>query len=246
MTLNKIPICLICVYFAIINAIGQTRIMTKAEWDEVMVGDVGAPFFCTKPVPPYRLTVNQSSFDDGDVILGFSEQLVFEFVTQRDYRVLKKQRVGDKTITEESVFIEEQRFGRRNESPWVAGQGLTQPKVVRPDPALSPFERKPGYGESVYFSLGIQLYKGQLLSVYENVTRHALVRKSDQTEVYYEDRYKTWLAPGKVVIRSDRTNVIIQNDKTFRAVSSYEWERNAKIEPLEKPESALRVRNDRK
>lgn len=149
--------------------------------------------------------------------------------------VIKKERVGTKTVTEESMSVQGQRFAKRNELPWKAGQGLAPPVVIKSDPAFSPFERKSGYGESVYFSLGTQLYKGRLLSVYENVTRHTLIRKSDRTEVYYEDRYKTWLAPGKIVVRSDRTNVIIQNDRTFRSGSSYEWERNANIQPLKKP-----------
>jgi hypothetical protein len=144
-------------------------------------------------------------------------------------------RIGNKVTDEESVSIAGRSYARKGDGNWMKDATVSYPRVVRPDPANSPFERKPNSSERLYFSLGTMLYKGQVLSVYENVTRHTLIKKADRSEVYYEDRYKTWLAPGKTVVRADRTYVIIHDGKTSRSINSTEWERNAIIEPLKVP-----------
>lgn len=104
-----------------------------------------------------------------------------------------------------------------------------------PDPVNPTFVRKPNSDDVLFYSLGDRPYKGQIVSVYEEVTRHVLIRTADKSEVHYENRTRSWIADGKNCVRWDTHYAIFYSTKTLRMFTSTEWELDPDIKPIEPP-----------
>lgn len=223
------------IFVCAINGFGQTTLMTKAEWTVVMTDVAPTPF--KLPAPPYRMTVRQSSFEDGDLLLGYTSLIVSEHFSRTNSRFTLRERIGTKTRSDEKVYIGKQIFSSRDDGPWVVADLPSRTLVVRsqPDPVNPSFIRKPNSNEVLFYSLGVRPHKGQTVSVYEEVTRHVLIRTAHKTEVHYENRTRIWIASDKTCVRWDTYYAIFDSTKTHRMFTSHEWELNPDMKPFGPP-----------
>ena len=221
--------------FCTMHALGQTTLMTREEWTAVMKDVAPTPF--NQPPPPYRRTVRQSSFEEGDLVLGYTSLRISERLNRTTGRSVSRERIGTELRSDETVYIGKQIFSRRDDGPWVAAVLPSRTRVIRsqPDPVNPQFVRKPDSVEVLYYSLGSRVYKGRTVAVYEEVTRHILIRTADKTEVHRENRTRSWIADRKNCIRWDTHYATFDSTKTTRAFTSTEWELNPNIQQIELP-----------
>ena len=157
--------------------------------------------------------------------------------SKENSRFHRVERVCTSFRSEEILKIGKNVFTRRDNGTWVPEDLPSRTQVVRgpDDPVNSPYIRKSGAEEILYYSLGERPYKGRIVSVYEEVTRHVLIRKADNSEIHYENRTRFWIAEGKDVVRHDTYYAIFDPDKTIRMFTSTESELDASIKPFESP-----------
>ncbi len=164
--------------------------------------------------------------------------ITLEQYSNENSRFYRVDRAGKTIRSEEKLKIGTNLFTRLDNGKWMAEDVPSpKPQVVRvpDDPVNSPYVRKPGAEEVLYYSLGERLYKSRIVSVYEEVTRHVLIRKADNSEIHYENRTRFWIAEGRDVIRYDTYYAIFVPDKTIRMFTSHEWEADPGIIAFESP-----------
>jgi hypothetical protein len=223
--------------FGIVAPIGaQTTLMTSQQWQSLFNGLRPAPFKPPK-FSPYRQITKSGSYEDGDLKGGYMGYITFEQYSNENARFHRVERVGTTIRSEEKLRIGKSMFTRLDNGRWVANDIPSQTKVVRvpDDPVNSPYFRKPGAEEILYYSLGERRYKGQMVSVYEEVTRHVLVRKADNSEIHYENRTRFWVSQNNETVRYDTYYAIFDSDRTSRMFTSNEWEVDLNIKPFEIP-----------
>lgn len=236
---------LFCISLVLITAAsavsGQTRQITPEEWGTLI--RAAGPW--RAPAGPYRLTHWWNSLDQGDSVSNSSSRIVTEYVNAKEGCEVSEGRLGGKPpVRGERIWKDGVEYSRTGGGKWVrkqssTGQAPARPPVAKSTDSTKPgsngepptFARKPGSEEILFYSLGERLYKGRMVGVYEEVTRHVLIRLSDKTEIHYENRTRHWLNSDGRIIRTDRNYVIYSDDKTTRILSGTEWE----VDPLIKP-----------
>jgi hypothetical protein len=232
---------------AVVSAVSQTRQITPKEWKDAMHLKTGFP---SNPAGgPYRMTFWSNSFEHGDSGKNSSRKTVTENFSASEGREHTETRIGTKISNQsDRIWKDRNEYERLENGKWTVkpnkgGQGQYRlgtgkgTDSTKPGPDGNPalFIRKPGSDEILYFALGERLYKRQVVTVYEEVTRHVLIRQSDQTEIHYENRTRHWLTDKGRMIRVDRNYVIYANEQTTRILSGYEWENDPSIKPIELP-----------
>lgn len=243
---NNVMTKLFCILLALTAAVStesQTRQITPAEWKAAMQATTAFP---SNPAGvPYRMTFWTNSFDQGDSIRNSSRKVVTENYSATEGREHSQSRTGAKTSSQsERIWKDKNEYERLDNGKWtlkrnMGGQGQYRlgtgkgKDSTKQGSAL--FIRKPGSIEILYFALGERLYKRGIVTVYEEVTRHVLIRQSDQTELHYENRTRYWLTGKGRMIRVDRNYVIYGDDQTTRMLSGYEWENDPAMKPIKLP-----------
>jgi hypothetical protein len=240
---------LFCISLLLITAISadaQTRQITAEEWRSVM-RDRNVRW--TPPVGPYRLIRWSNTFDLGDSHDLSSSRIVTEYLNAKEGREVSEGRMGMKgPFRNERIWKDGVEYVRVNGGKWTRKQkiaGKAEPGTVigkntdstKPGPNGEPptYARKPGAEEMLYFALGERLYKGQTVAVYEQASRHVLIRLSDKSEVHYEDRTRSWVNDAGKIIRTDRHTNIYTDQRTTRMLSGTEWENDPAIKPVVLP-----------
>jgi len=239
--------CILLSLTAAVSAVSQTRQITPEEWKAVMHAKTAFP---SNPAGvPYRMTFWSNSFDQGDSGKNSSRKIVTEKYSATEGRERSETRIGVKISNQsERVWKDKSEYERLDHGKWTlkqnrGGQGQyrlgtgkgTDSAKPKPDGKPPTSVRKPGSSEALYFALGERLYKRDIVTVYEEVTRHVLIRQSDQSEIHYENRTRYWLTSKGKMIRVDRNYVIYATDQTTRILSGYEWENDPSIKPIELP-----------
>ena len=214
---------------------GQTIQISKAQWTAVMKGKSPTPF--RPPNPPYRQITKINSFDDGDTKHGYAADIISENFSRENSRFYRVERIGTKIRSEEKISIGKTIFTRLDEGEWIAADIPSRTKAVRVrnDPVNPKTVRKPNSEEFLYFSLGERPFKGRTASVYEEVTRHVLIRTADNSEIHFENRTRIWITDDQSVARYDTYYAIFDSAKTTRIITSREWEKDERIKPFEAP-----------
>lgn len=214
----------------------QTTPMTSQQWHTLFNGPRPAPFKPPK-FAAYRQITKSGSFEDGDVNGGYMGYITYEQYSKENSRFHRIDRAGTTIRSEEKLNIGTGKYTRIDNGRWVAEDLPSRIKTVRvpDDPVNSPYIRKPGAEEILYYSLGERPFKDQIVSVYEEVTRHVLIRKADNSEIHYENRTRFWISESKEIVRYDTYYAIFDGAKTIRMFTSNEWELDASIKPFEPP-----------
>lgn len=218
----------------VVGSVGQTIYITKAEWAEVMRGKKTVPV--SEPKLPYRQITKLNSFEDGDTKGGYVGYITDERIDRNNGRFHRVERIGENIRSEEIINVGTNTFTRRDNGDWVAAKLPSRTKVIRPieDPVNPVHIRKPNSGEILYVSLGERPYKGQTVWVYEEITRHVLIRTADKSEIHYENRTRFWIA-ADMIVRRDTNYVIFDGSKTTRILTSTNWELDPNLKPFEPP-----------
>ena len=239
--------CLLLALTAVVSAFSQTRQITSTEWKAALQAETAFP-----PNPtgvPYRMTFWSNSFDQGDSRRNSSRKIVTEHYSAKEGRERSETRIGTEISNQsERIWKDGNEYERLDNGKWTRkqnarGQGQyrlgdgTDIDSTKPGSDGKPpkFVRKPGSDEILYFALGERLYKREIVTVYEEVTRHVLIRQSDQSEIHYENRTRYWLSSKGRMLRVDRNYVIYGNDQTTRILSGHEWENDPAIKAIEIP-----------
>ena len=235
MGMKVLSIAVLIFAFSAISS-AQTTLMTSQQWHVLFKGPRPAPFKAPKS-SPYRQITKSGSYEDGDVKGGYMGYITYEQYSKENSRFHRIDRAGTTIRSEEQLKIGKDIFTRSNNGKWVAEDVRSESKVVRvpDDPVASPDFRKPRAEEILYYSLGDRPYKGQIVSVYEEVTRHVLIRKADSSEIHYENRTRFWVSESGESIRFDTYYAIFDRNKTIRMFTSNEWEIDPGIKPFEIP-----------